>query len=322
MATARVRSVFGVVGAVPDQGEVDMRRVEQKVLAVGIVVASLGLASCGVKASLDQAVASLGAQPSVQIHLSASAAGAGSTQVQKVMSVLSLDMSYASTNGSALSDSAGNINSDIKVNVGNQSLAEIRQVDSNLYVTLDASALSAVPGVNLSPTEIASIQLIAGGRWFELPKSLLNSYIPSSASAKAKAKAQAAKDVAISRQIIDDLTAVIAATPYKTLAGGGYSQTGTLESIVKAVLPTIKSITSRPINVNSVKGTYEISVTMSGSTATGGSIKITAPSGSGGDASVALETTVTHASSNITAPSGATVITPALLKGLMSQAAG
>ncbi|HEY5120936.1 MAG TPA: hypothetical protein VII84_05130, partial [Acidimicrobiales bacterium] len=61
---------------------------------------------------------------------------------------------------------------------------------------------------------------------------------------------------------------------------------------------------------------------MSGSTATGGSIKITAPSGSGGDASVALETTVTHASSNITAPSGATVITPALLKGLMSQAAG
>ena len=234
------------------------------------------------------------------------------------MSVLSLDMSYSSPDGSALSDSAGNINSDITVNVGNRSLAEIRQVDSNLYVTFDASAISAVPGVNLSPTEITSIQLIAGGRWFELPKSLLNSYIPSSASAKAKA----AREVAISRQIIDDLTAVIAATPYKTLAGGGYSQTGTLESIVKAVLPTIKSITSRPINVNSVKGTYEISVTMSGSTATGGSIKITAPSGSGGDASIALETTVTHAPSNITAPSGATVITPALLKGLLSQAAG
>ncbi len=295
-----------------------MRRIEQKVLAVGIVAASLGLASCGVKASLDQAVASLGAQSSVQIHLSASAAGPGSSQVEKVMSVLSLDMSYSSPNGTALSDSAGNINSDIKVNVGNQSLAEIRQVDSNLYVTFDASAISSIPGVNISPTEIASIQLIAGGRWFEIPKSLLNSYIPSSTGAKAKA----AKEVAISRQIIDDITSVIAATPYKTLPGGGYSQSGTLESIVKAVLPTIKSVTSRPINLSSVKGTYEISVTLSGSTATGGSIRITAPSGMGGNASIALETTVTHASNNITAPSGATVITPALLKGLMSQAAG
>ena len=297
-----------------------MRKIEQKVLAVGIVAASFGLASCGAKASLDQAVASLGAQSSVQIHLSASASGAGSAQVEKVMSILSLDMSYSSPNGAALSDSAGNINSDIEVNVGNKTLAEIRQVDSNLYVTFDASTISDIPGVNLSPTEIASIQLIAGGRWFELPKSLLNSYIPSSASAKAKA--QAAKEVAISRQIIDDITSVIAATPYKTLAGGGYSQTGTLESIVKAMLPTIKSITSRPIDLNSVKGTYEISVTMSGSTATGGSIKITAPSGSGGNASIALETTVTHASNNITAPSGATVITPALLKGLLSQASG
>ena len=299
-----------------------MRKVEQKVLAVGLAAASLGLASCGVQASLNEAVASLGAQPSVQIHLSASATGPGSSQVEKVMNVLSLDMSYSSQDGSALSSSAGNVNSDIKVNVGTKSIAEIRQVDSNLYVTFDASAISTIPGVNVSPTEIASIQLIAGGRWFELPKSLLNSVIPTSAAAKAKAQAQAAKEVAISRQLIDDLTAVIAATPYKTLAGGGYSQTGTLESVVKAMLPTIKSITSRPINLSSIKGTYEISVTLSGSTATGGSIKITAPSGQGGDASIALETTVTHASDNITAPSGATVISPALLKGLVSQAAG
>jgi hypothetical protein len=297
-----------------------MRRIDQKVLAVGIVVASLGLASCGVKASLDQAVASLGAQPTAQVHLSASASGTGSAQVEKVLSVVSLDMSYSSTTGAALSDSAGKINSEISVNVGSQSLATIRQVDSNMYVMLDASALSAVPGVTISQSEIASIQLIAGGRWFELPTSLIDSYIPS--SAKAKAQAQSAKDTAIVRQILDDITSVISATPYKTLPGGGYSQTGTLKSVVTALLPTISSLSTQPINLNSIKGTYEIAVTMSGSTATGGSIKITAPSGTGGDASVALTTTVAHAADTITAPTGATVITKSLLQGLLSQATG
>jgi len=293
-----------------------MRRIEQKVLAVGIVVASLGLASCGVKASLDQAVASLGAQPTAQVHLSASASGTGSAQVEKVLSVVSLDMSYSSTTGAALSDSAGKINSEISVNVGSQSLATIRQVDSNLYVMLDASALSAVPGVTISQSEIASIQLIAGGRWFELPTSLIDSYIPSSA------KAQSANEAAIARQILDDITSVISATPYTTLPGGGYSQTGTLKSVVTALLPTISSLSTQPVNLNSIKGTYEIAVTMSGSTATGGSIKITAPSGTGGDASIALTTTVAHAADTITAPTGATVITKSLLQGLLSQATG
>jgi len=293
-----------------------MRRIEQKVLAVGIVVASLGLASCGVKASLDQAVASLGAQPTVQVHLSASASGTGSAQVEKVLSVVSLDMSFSSTTGAALSDSAGKISSEISVNVGSQSLATIRQVDSNLYVMLDASALSAVPGVTISQSEIASIQLIAGGRWFELPTSLIDSYIPSSA------KAQSANEAAIARQILDDITSVISATPYTTLPGGGYSQTGTLKSVVTALLPTISSLSTQPVNLNSIKGTYEIAVTMSGSTATGGSIKITAPSGTGGDASIALTTTVAHAADTITAPTGATVITKSLLQGLLSQATG
>jgi hypothetical protein len=297
-----------------------MRRIQQKVLAAGIVVASLGLASCGVQASLNQAVASLGSQPTVQVHLSASATGAGTAQAEKVLSIVSLDMSYSSATGAALSDSAGKINSEITVNVGSQSLATIRQVDSNIYVMLDASALSSVPGVTISPTEIASIQLIAGVRWFELPVSLLDSYIPS--SAKVMAQAQSAKDTAIARQILDDITSVISATPYKTLPGGGYSQTGTLKSVVTALLPTISSLSTQPVNVSSIKGTYHIAVTMSGSTATGGSIKITAPSGTGGNASIALTTTVAHAAGNITAPTGATVITKSLLQGLLSQAKG
>ena len=254
------------------------------------------------------------------MHLSASASGTGSAQVEKVLSIVSLDMSYSSTTGAALSDSAGKINSEISVNVGSQSLATIRQVDSNLYVMLDASALSAVPGVTISQSEIASIQLIAGGRWFELPTSLIDSYIPS--SVKAKAQAQSANDAAIARQIIDDLTSVISATPYTTLPGGGYSQTGTLKSVVTALLPTISSLSTQPVNLNSIKGTYEIAVTMSGSTATGGSIKIAAPNGSGGDASIALTTTVAHAADTVTAPTGATVITKSLLQGLLSQATG
>jgi hypothetical protein len=90
--------------------------------------------------------------------------------------------------------------------------------------------------------------------------------------------------------------------------------------VVTAVLPTVQSLESTPVHPSSVKGSYTITLTMSGSTATGGSITITAPNGTQGNASVGLQATVTHNNDSIVAPSGATVITKSLLKGLLSQA--
>jgi hypothetical protein len=290
-------------------------------MIVGLVGASLGLASCGAQASIDQAVSSLGSSPDLQLHFTGSAAGPGIAQAQTALGVLSIDMNYSNPSGAALSQSGGTANAEILVNAGTQTLADVRVVDSNLYVLVNISAVANVPGVNLPATEVAALQLIVGGRWFELPKSFLTSIAP---TPTATSQAQAAKEAAAARTIFDELSKLIAATSYTTLPNGGYSQTGTLASVVKAVLPTIESLSGSTMPTTSVKGTYTLTVTASGSTATGGSITVTGPSsvpGQGND-TVGLNVTVAHASLSVDAPTGATVITSSLLKGLLSQAGG
>jgi hypothetical protein len=288
---------------------------------VGLIGASLGLASCGAQASIDQAVSSLGSSPNLQLHFTGSASGPDAAQVQKVLNVLSLDMNFSNPSGADLSQSGGTANAEILINAGSKTLADLKVIDSNVYVLVNVAAVTDIPGVTLPASQVASLQLLLGGRWFELPKSLLTSLAP---KASATSEAQAAKDVAVERAIFDDLSNLIASTPYTTLPNGGYSQTGTLASVVKAVLPTIESLSGSTLPSKTVKGTYTLTVTASGSTATGGSITVTAPSnvaGHGND-TVGLNVTVAHASVNIAVPTNATVITPSLFQGLLSQAGG
>jgi hypothetical protein len=290
----------------------------RKMMVVGLVAASLGLASCGVKASMDQAVSSLGASADLQVHLTASSSGPGAqtAEVQKALGALSLDMHYSNPSGAPLSQSDGTANAELIVNTGTQAIVDIRADDSNVYVLVNVSALADIPGVNLPASELSALQLVIGGRWFELPKTLLDTYLPNSASAKAAS----IKDQADEQKILDALSTVIADTKYTTLPNGGYSETGTLESIVKALLPAIDAISGKTVPSSPVKGTYTLSVTASGSTATGASISITAPSGTTGNATIGLQATIAHANDGVVAPTGATVITPSLLKGLISQA--
>ncbi|HEY5110966.1 MAG TPA: hypothetical protein VII67_01405 [Acidimicrobiales bacterium] len=290
----------------------------KKVLVVTVLAASLGLASCGVTASLNQAVSSLGASPNVQIHLTASASGSRSAQIEKVLSLLSFDMSYSNPSGAPLSQVTNKVNIELIVNVGSQQLVDVRFVGQNAYLFVNASAISDIPGANVSPAELSAVQLLLGDRWFELPKSLIEKY---AAKEKApQASAAATKDQALEKQVIDALTGVIEATPYKTLTGGGYTQTGTLESIAKAELPIIKTFTGTTNLPATVKGSYSIAFTMSGSTATGGSIGITAPNGTKGNSTVTLNATLAHANDSIVAPTGVTVLTPAVLRGLLAGA--
>lgn len=285
----------------------------KKFFVVGAVAASLALASCGVSASLDQAVSSLGASPTLQIHLTASASGSQSTQAEKILGALSFDLNYSSPSGSPLSQVQGNANADIIVNAGSQQLVDLRSVANNVYVLLNVSALSNIPSLNVSPTEISALQLLLGGGWFEFPASLIAQYAPAAPSSATKEKYQAAELKAVSV-----LTSVIEAAPYTTLPSGGYAQTGSLESIVKAELPIIDSLTGKTSDVTSVKGTYNVTLTMSGASASGGSIGITAPNGTNGDQTVTLNATVAHASSDIVAPTNPTIMTAAFLKSILS----
>jgi len=290
----------------------------KKLWIVGAVVSSLVLAACGVTASIDQAVSSIGASPNLQVHLTASASGAGSAQAQGVLSALSMDMRYSSTNGGALAQSGGLVNAEITVNSSTQTLLDVRQVDKNLYVQINVTALASIPGIGATAQQLAAIQLLIGGRWFEFPQNLLKSYLPTTTVSAARLS----KEQAAARAMLDALSTLISNTPYKTLAGGGYSQTGTLDSVVNAVLPALNGLTGKSLAPSSVKGTYTMGFSMSGATATGGSLSITAPNGTKGDATVRVDATLTHDAQSVSAPSGATVITPALLTELMSQAQG
>lgn len=295
----------------------------KSVLILGVVVASLGLSACGsgAKATIDSSVASLGAQSDLQVHFTASVTGAGTAEAQKVLSVISVDTDYASASGTPLSQSKGATDGDVTFNIGDKVLLDLRAIDSNLYVQVDLSAVNAIPGLPITSqdqSELAALQLFLGGKWFEIPSSLITKELPSSDALKAKS----AQEQALDRKLFDALSNLIDNGDAKSLSSGGYSETGTLESVVKAVLPTIESVDpSAGSSVGAVPGTYTLTLDNNGSVTTGGSVSITAPEGNSGsgDATVSLSATVTHNSDAVVVPTGATVITPALIQQLLGS---
>jgi hypothetical protein len=298
--------------------------VRKMVLILGVVVASLGLSACGsgTKATIDSSVASLGAQPDLQIHFTASVSGSGTAEAQNVLGVISMDTRYATPSGGPLSQANGSANSEVIVNVGATPLLDLRAIGTNFYVQVDLSAVNEIPGLPLTSqdqSELGALQLFLGGKWFEIPSKLLGSELPSSAAAKAKT----AQDQAIARKIFDALSKLIDNGHATALSSGGYSETGTLQSVLKALLPTIQGLDpSAAASAGPVQGTYTLTLTNSGSVATGGSISITAPEGSGspGDATVTVQAAVTHNSDPVDVPTDVTVITPALIQQLEGSA--
>jgi hypothetical protein len=283
---------------------------------VGFVVASLGLSACGATATIHSAVSSLGSSPDVQFNVTGTASGPGSAELQRYLSVVSIDVEYSNPTGGSLSQAGTAVSSEITVNVGAQTLADVREVGGNIYVLININTLTSIPGVAVPSSEGSALQLVVGGRWFELPKSFIDSYIPATSTSAAAT----AKDQAAAKSIFDAITNLITTTPYTTLPDGSFSETGSLENVVTSVLPTIESVEGTTVHPGAVPGNYTITLTMSGATATGGSITITAPNGTQGNESVGLQATVTHNSDGITAPSGAIIVTRSLLKELLAQA--
>jgi hypothetical protein len=293
--------------------------VRKLVLILGAVVASLGLSACGsgTKATINQSVASLGAQADLQIHFTASVQGSGVAEAQQVLNVVSLDTRFVNPSGAPLSQANGKDDAEITFNVGTKSLLDLRVISGNVYVNVDLTTISSIPALPLTAkvqAQLAALQLFLGGKWFEVPSKLVNSALPTSAAAKA----QAAKDQGIERQVLDAVSNLIDKGHATSLSGGGYSETGTLESVLKALEPTIASLDPSASTAGPVAGTYTLTLTNSGSVATGGSMSITAPQGGGaaGSATVSLKATVTHDNDPIDVPTSVTIITPALIKQL------
>jgi outer membrane murein-binding lipoprotein Lpp len=289
----------------------------------GVVVAALGLSACGTAATSDtinSAVSSLSSSQYLQVHFTATASGAGSAEAQPYLKLLSFDVNYVNPTGAAISQ-ATTPNAEMTFNVGSQALLDLREINGVAYVEINVPALSSIPSANIPASDLAAAQLLIGGRWFELTKGFvkteLKSLVPTSTTLS---PAQESKDQATSKKLISALTNLIDTGNSTALANGnGYSETGSLASVVNALYPTLTSIDPTMSKPADVKGTYDLTLTTSGSTATGGSLTITVP-GSTGDQSVGLQATVTHNNDPIVTPTDATVVTPALIKGLLSEA--
>jgi len=265
------------------------------------------------KAALKQFVASVGSSPYVQMKFTSSFKGAGVTaKVQNILRSTSFDVNVSNPSGAPLSQAAnGTANTELIFNLHSTQFLDVREVGGNVYLKIDIAALASIPGTNISSSQAAAAQTFLGGRWFELPKGLLQSLIKKSRAPKA----QIAADQKVEAKVIDAITAYIDKAPYKTLSNG-FSVSGSLQSAVAAVEPTIQQLAHTTTTPKPEKGSYTLVLTTSGSTVTGASISITAPNGTKGNATGTLTATVAHDAVNVVAPSGATKITPQLLGSL------
>jgi hypothetical protein len=296
----------------------------KRALLVGVVASSLALSACGggstpsssggnKKATFENSLASLGGSQDLQVTASVSFTGAGSAKVEKILKDLSFKLDFSNPSGGALSNSAGKTNVDIATTINGKKFLDLRVIDSNIYVYVNVPALSGMSGVSLPGQELSAVQLVFGGRWFKLPTSVINSFVPKKDGSKAKV----AEDTSIEYKLVDAISKALDVANYKSLGNGSYSETGSLLSVETALLPVLNSVShvTAPTGA-SAEGTYSLSITGSGTNANNATISITAPNGKLGNATAALTLKFAHTNDAVSVPSGATVISKSLLQEL------
>ncbi|MDE3031149.1 MAG: hypothetical protein KGI65_05960 [Acidobacteriota bacterium] len=295
-----------------------MRIRKAKLMAI-VAGASLGLSACSVPVALSDTNATLGASQFLQVHLTANlfAHGASAAKVIKVLKKLNFDMNYQSANGAPLGTALNSARSELIISNATERVATIVDVNSNEYLNVNIPSLAHIPGLGLSATKLAPVNLLLGGRWIEFPHSLLAKYETSTLHLKPTAALAAKNEI----QVVDALVSFLAKQPTTTTATG-YTQTGTLASLVNALTPLLKSTVATPITTTAAKGSYKLALTMSGNVATAASLAVTTPNGKYGDATLTLTGTFARDNVPVTTPSNALVITNSLIKQLSGGAGG
>jgi hypothetical protein len=293
----------------------------RKILSVAtVVVATLALSACAStvaakKAAVDHYVASLGSTKDLQVTLTGSTVGPGPrvAEVQRVLRLVTVDVTYASASGASLATSSA-VKSEMTLKVGSTAFLDVREINQDLYVRADFLALDAIPGLKVSSAALVGAQLFLGDKWFEVQKGLIASYVPKTAVTKAKVT----HDRALAMRLVAEVTGLVDRAPYRAAGSGAYVASGTLESILRALTPTIDSLPNHPMQLGSVRGSYVLKATSAGTVATRGAVTVTVPGRAHGNVSLNLNATFSHASATIATPTGATVITRAWIQQLKS----
>ncbi len=290
-----------------------------KMASLGVVT-SMSIATVGFAGPVKTAVSSIDAQPYLQIHLTAKATGTGASAAKsaQALNALSFDVDEQSTSGASIATSTNHVNERIAVKVGETTVATLISVGANLYVNLDISGFSKFPGVTLSPAELASAQLLFGGRWFEFPSSLILKNLPKTGLATAT---QVARTKTIKRELTTALTALLGRTQFETSANGVYSKSGSVASVWATLAPVLlRAGLKTSLPTTAPVGTYTATLTTAGTTATGASVALSVQDGKTGHLNLRLAATFEHAVFDVSAPSGSTVVTSAMLSSLLSLA--
>ena len=234
-----------------------------KLMAI-VAGASLGLSVCSVPVALFDTSATLGGSQFLQVHLTANlfARGASAAKVITVLKKLNYDINYESATGAPLTASLNSARSEVIVSNGTERVLTVIDVNSNEYLNVNIASLTHIPGLGLTATKLAPLNLILGSRWFGFPYSLVAKYETSTLHLKPTRTLSAKNDILI----VNALVSFFANQPMTTTADG-FSQTGTLASLTSALTPLLKTATKSPIITATPTGTYNLAVTMSGNVA-------------------------------------------------------
>ncbi|HEY5304406.1 MAG TPA: hypothetical protein VIJ86_10160 [Acidimicrobiales bacterium] len=294
-----------------------------KIASLG-VAASVGLATMGLSGPLKSAVTSLGDKQYLQVNIGTDATGSGPgvAQFTRGINAITFDVAEQSASGVALSQAAGHVKEQITVKVGETNLLTLISVGKNLFVDFDLAAVSKVPGITVSPAQLASAQLLLGNRWFEFPESLLTQELHAVPGAGTAIKLNTNADKVLKAQIMTELTKLFSQTQIPAPTNGVYSVTGTLNSLWKTFLPILRRVGDTTLPTTSPSGTFTATLSTSGTEATGASLALALPDGTAGHVAIKIHATFEHAAFAVNAPAQATVVTPAMISALSGLTSG
>jgi hypothetical protein len=282
-------------------------------------VASLGLSACSIPVAISEAQTTFGGSQFLQVHLTATLASAdpASTNFAKALQDLTFDFNEQSLTGLPIKSSLNQVNQELVVSSGTSRVATFLEHKSNIYFNINLATLSHVPGVTISAATLASLNLLLGERWIELPFPLIARYAHSSASLTLTRSSISSNENLLLNAVVSVL-----AEGTTTSTTQGFSQTGSLTTLVDALATGLKTLGSSIKPATKDLGTYGVSVTMSGTQATGATLTVVTPQAKYGRAIVHVFATFAHQAVSVETPTYPLVITPTLIKQLGSNGGG
>ena len=276
-----------------------------------VAAASLILSACSIPVALSQTRSVLGGGY-LQIHFSVgvTAPGVAAAKDAKFLQGLTFSIDTQTPPGAPFNSALSHAGQKLTIWRGATHLATLIDLKSNLFLRLNFTALAQVPGVRLSASEIAAGNLFLGGRWIEIPDSLVVKF----ASPALRLKLKKNSLVSGEYRTLNDLVSVLARGPVTTTATG-YSETGTLASLGTALSGVASSSGPDPLP-SKLKGSYSLSVTKTGTQPSSFNFSVTVPRGTLGAVTTRVAGTIAHRRVQVKAPDNPLVITSTLLRQL------